>query len=168
MARVSLAQVDSDGDRGSVSIPVAAPLTDGTDYSTWRASARGLLTATEAITRSVTTKRTLESELEEVAAAIPTNPDVQLNDVWVLEFKIVGMNGPIYTLTIPGADRSAGVIRNGRVELEIVGAGIGATFRAAFEDNYLYPGTLDNPAAPAVNGQNPGEAILQTVYVKRT
>jgi len=167
MGRVANTVVDSDGDRGSNSIPIVSPDPTGSDYTTWRANARALLTAMEAIQRSVPAQRTLEAEVEDVPFSQPTDGDVQNNDVWVLEFRVVGMNGPRYTHTIPGADRSKTVNRNGRRELELA-SGDGATFKAAFEEVYEWPGTLDNPSAAAVGGQNPGEALLDVVYVKGT
>jgi len=142
MGRVANTVVDSDGDRGSNSIPIVSPDPTGSDYTTWRANARALLTAMEAIQRSVPAQRTLEAEVEDVPFSQPTDGDVQNNDVWVLEFRVVGMNE--------------------------LASGDGATFKAAFEEVYEWPGTLDNPSAAAVGGQNPGEALLDVVYVKGT
>lgn len=167
MGRYAITVLDSDGDRTQASIPTNEPETDGSNYTAWRTRMLALNTATEGILRSVNVDYAFESETVQPTVVRPTDPDVQNSDQWVVEFLVVGMDGGPYTKRFPGANRSIGVIRNGRVELEL-STGLGAAFKSAFEDAFEYEGQLDNPSAPAVDGQNAGEAIVQTVYVRGT
>lgn len=159
MGRVSITTLDADGDRATTSIPVADALSDGTDYATWRAAAVTLSDAVVGVQRTAADIVRFTADEDDRNATAPTNPDAQSTDVWVVEFSVDGMSGGPYSLTIPGADRAAGVIRNGRVELDIA-SGVGLTLKDAFEASYVWPGSLDTAGT--------GAATVQAVYVRRT
>lgn len=162
MGRLTKTELDFDGDRVQASIPVTDAADDGTDYATWFSTVDALNTAIDAVLRTASDVVNYASKRVENNPSRPTSPDAQGSDVWVLEFSIAGMSGGPYTISLPGADRSLGISRNGRVELDL-STGAGATLKTNFEAAYLYPGTLDNPGAA-----NAGEATLDVVYVRRT
>lgn len=159
MGRLQIKVIDSDGDRPQTSIPVSDAATDGTDYAAWRTAVVALESAIDGIIRCPIDMTQYVSESIDLSALPPASPDAQGSDVWVVEFSVDGMSGGPYTVSIPGADRSIGVIRNGRVELDI-STGVGQTFVNAFESAYRYPFTLD--------GAGTGAATVQAVYVKLT
>lgn len=164
MGRLTLTSFDKDQDRREFSIPTADTGVASTDpYNTLATPYSTLRNATEAlmltrISREIISPTTIDTLVDPSTLG----NFAQNNITWSVQFAVAGMNGGPYTIRIPGADLNQGIVRNGRIELDL-STGVGQTFKTAFEAIYFWPGTLDNPAASGA-----GEATVQVVYATQS
>ncbi|MEL6149579.1 MAG: hypothetical protein AAFU54_22015 [Chloroflexota bacterium] len=155
MGRAVFQYSDADSDRPQFSIPGPDAAADGSDYDTIQGQFSALLTALGGVVIGTPWFNELASQTTTAQTAPPTNQFAQANTRWVLEFSVDGFVGGPYRITVPTANLSLGIVRNGRIELDLA-AGPGLALKTAFEAFFL--------DEQAVEAGGTGRAILQVVY----
>lgn len=152
MGRLQMQMVDADRDRRQTSFETTTPAADGSDYPAWLAAHNALRDAINAVTLgNIGAFAYNANDSGNLNPAIPTNLFAQTSTNWTVEYVVDGLPG-VYTGSLPTADLSAGVVQNGRVELDL-GAGDGATLKAALEAAMLIQAGVDAGGTGAVTVQ---------------
>jgi hypothetical protein len=132
MGRMILNLIDYDGDKQQVSFETVDAALDGTDYQGWVTDVTDMQAAIAAITLGGIGPVSWQSYESGSVPNPPANQFAQTNIQWIVEYKNTVM-GNTRTVRIGTADLSlATQLYNGAPSLNL-SAGVGATFKTAFE-----------------------------------